>query len=86
MASTTAGEGEGGGSPLRRSLRSVKSIKRLGDEIDIKADDESVDGDEEEVKVKRSKFIKTDIPQRAAKSLGIRTQDPYARSLLDAPF
>jgi len=86
LASAAVTEGGGGGGPLRRSLRSVKSIQRLGDEIDIKAEDESVDGDEEGVKVKRSRSIKGDhIPQRAAKSLGIRTQDPYVRSLLEVP-
>jgi E3 ubiquitin-protein ligase UHRF1 len=49
--------------------------------MDIKAEDELVEDDEEGVKVKRSRSIKTDhMPQRAAKSLGIRTQDPYVHS------
>lgn len=64
-------------------MRSVRSVQRLGDEVDVKAEDEFVDGDEEGVKVKRSRSIKGDhIPQRAAKSLGIRTQDPYVHFVI----
>jgi hypothetical protein len=72
------------GSPLRRSLRSVKSGQRLGDEVDIKAEEELVEDDEERVKVKSSRSVKPDhMPQRAAKSLGTRTQDPYVQTLWD---
>jgi hypothetical protein len=80
----TADTASGEGSPLRRSLRSVKSLQRLDDEVDIKAEDGLVEHDEEGVKVKRNRSVKTDhMPQRAAKSLGTRTQDPYVQTLWD---
>ena len=75
LASTTASPSATGrdGSLLRRSSRSVQAIKRLADEVFAEAAEADFD-DEEGVKRKRKTGGE---PQRMAKSLGKRTQNPY---------
>jgi E3 ubiquitin-protein ligase UHRF1 len=63
------------GSLLRRSSRSVRAIKRLADEVFAEAAEDDFDDDDEEGLKKRRKTVGQ--PQRLAKSLGKRTQDPY---------
>ena len=78
LASTTASPSATGrdGSLLRRSSRSVQAIKRLADEVFAEAAEDDFDDDEG---VKRKKNTGGE-PQRLAKSLGKRTQNPYVLS------
>jgi hypothetical protein len=78
LASTTASPSATGrdGSMLRRSSRSVQAIKRLADEVFSEAAEDDFDDDEG---VKRKKKTGGE-PQRLAKSLGKRTQNPYVQS------
>jgi hypothetical protein len=78
LASTTASPSATGrdGSLLRRSSRSVQAIKRLADEVFAEATEDDFD-DDEGVKRKRKTGGE---PQRLAKSLGKRTQNPYVLS------
>jgi hypothetical protein len=78
LASTTASPSATGrdGSLLRRSSRSVQAIKRLADEVFAEAAEDDFD-DDEGVKRKRKTGGE---PQRLAKSLGKRTQNPYVQS------
>jgi hypothetical protein len=78
LASGTASPSATGrdGSLLRRSSRSVQAIKRLADEVFAEATEDDFD-DDEGVKRKRKTGGE---PQRLAKSLGKRTQNPYVQS------
>jgi len=78
LASTTSSPTATGrdGSLLRRSSRSVQAIKRLADEVFAEAAEDDFD-DDEGVKRKRKTGGE---PQRLAKSLGKRTQNPYVQS------
>jgi hypothetical protein len=78
LASTTASPSATGrdGSLLRRSSRSVQAIKRLADEVFPEAAEDDFDDDEG---VKRKRKTEGE-PQRLAKSLGKRTQNPYVQS------
>jgi hypothetical protein len=75
LASTVASPSATGsdGSLLRRSSRSIQAIKRLADEVFAEAAEDEFDDDEG---VKRKKKTGGE-PQRLAKSLGKRTQNPY---------
>jgi hypothetical protein len=61
------------GSTLRRSRRSINSIKRFKDEVYVEESGvEFLVDDDDDKKVRRT----GGEPQRVAKSLGVRTQDP----------
>jgi E3 ubiquitin-protein ligase UHRF1 len=72
LASTVASSGAADGSPLRRSSRSVRAIKRVADETFVDAPEDDIDHDEGKTKRRPN-----GEPQRLAKSLGKRTQNPY---------
>jgi hypothetical protein len=78
LASETASPSATGrdGSLLRRSSRSVQAIKRLADEVFAEAAEDDFDDD---AGVKRKRKTGGE-PQRLAKSLGKRTQNPYVHS------
>jgi len=78
LASVVASPSGKDGSPLRRSGRSVRAIKRLADEVFADAPEDDFD---EEEGIKRKNRVGGE-PQRMAKSLGKRTQDPFVPPLL----
>jgi len=62
------------GSPLRRSSRAVKEMQRLADEVaSTKEEDE-----DEDVKPRQKgrPYSEHNDPQRLAKKLGVRTENP----------
>jgi hypothetical protein len=75
LASTIASPVDSG-SPLRRSERSIKAAQRFGDEVYLDGGQDSVDDDEDADGVKTEKRRRAGEPQRMAKSLGVRTQNP----------
>jgi hypothetical protein len=83
LASSVISEASAGG--LRRSGRATRSISRFADEVKLELEDED---DEEEgssrSKIRSREYREAGEPQRLAKKLGVRTENPYVHTSLSA--
>lgn len=83
LASSVISEASASG--LRRSGRATRSISRFADEVKLELEDEDDAGEGlSKAKIKSIEYREAGEPQRLAKKLGVRTENPYVHSSLPA--